>query len=794
MLVLRTLLVFLLCLVSYTGTEAQNFTERCPSKTKTLYLLGLAPFPDREYPDDRALRPGWIGGPTVIPAAQVAVAHLNSKCDILEEYRVELLLSDSGCNIVPKALVSIADGVLDSDAHNHEDRAVVGIIGPSCSTASIVIGDILTRPGFSMLHISPSATSPTLENTTRFRNTFRNIGSTLENIEVFFALIQLRNFQRIAIFYETARQFNTKAADELENRAASINVKVQSFGISESSLPVAEIENTYRVVFVFSGAVLTNRLVCLAYQRRMTYPNYQFFHSYRNRTDFDEDISFSFGGSTVNCTAEEMLTATNGSILAVNELIRQDDMILVSNVTADQYLQDYQEALREFMEEMNYTDDDLVNTQYQNSYYDAVWAMAVALNASIPRISSELNASLADYARFRPNMTEIVRSELLSVDFQGVRGTQRYNPATQGGEDVTVVNLFIVNNDSIELVGTYDPIGMDSTLNFSNENAFIPDKFVKSLVSTPIYVEAIVFLIVLVVLAVTVFFHVVNLRYNRVSTIRATTPALNNFIFLGCYLYAFSIMCISFNGVISDGYKTLSQLKCIGFIWCESIALTLIYGTICVKTWRLLRIFSHTSAKMMKHLQTYKLAIVIILMCLVDVVINLVWNAVDPWYLHSSREGRRDPLYFNVDCRCNYILIWLGLIIGWKAVLFIVVLYLAIATRRIHRKEYKQTKAINSLVYVFLIIYALTFPWYVIFVDSIQLGLVTLSYLSICLKNILCIVMCIFFVFLPPVLPHLSKRYRKTKFSTQIHRLSQLRRVSFHIPNPVSSHHSNNSE
>ena len=779
MLLLPLSVSLLSLVVSNTGIDAttsyqpvSNTTEPCPSKTKTLYLLGLAPFPDREYPDDPALRPGWLGGPAVISAAQVAVAHLNSKCDILEEYRVELLVSDSGCNIVPKTVVSIAD-ILDN-----QNRPVAGIIGPSCTASTAFVGSILARNQTSLLHISPSATSPSLQtDVADIPNTFRTVGTSLSNIDVYAKLIQ--NFTNITIFFDIERPSFAAAAAEFQQVAESMNVTVQSFGMSDTFIPLANIKNRLRIVFVFSSVDLANRLMCLAYRREMIYPDYQYFFSYRPRLNFYRNVTFSLGGDDFNCTAQDMLVATNGSILTLNQLTRPDnETLLDSGVTTTQFVTHYEEALQSYKKELNLSR--VMRTRYRSAYYDAVWVMASALNASIPRLSQELNATLSEYKFGRPEMTSIIRDELLRVNFEGVRGTNSFNKDTQGGEDVTVINVYKAGSkiDQMDQIGVYDPTDTQK-LNLTVEDAFIPDLFVKSLVSTPIYVEAIVFLIVLVVLAVTVFFHIVNLRYNRVSTIRATTPALNNFIFLGCYLYVFSIICVSFNGVIGVRSPTLFQLKCIGFIWCESIALTLIYGTICVKTWRLLRIFSHSSAKMMNYLQTYRLALAVLGLVLLDIVINVIWNAVDTWYMHTSLEEFDDPRVFRVSCRCDRLPVWLGLLAGWKIILVVVVVYLALATRQIPKKEYKQTKATNSLVYVFIIVYALTVPTYIIFYNRIEVGLTVLSYLSVCLKNILCIVMCNVFIFLPPVLPHLKRRWNQTELSTHVRRVS--RKVSYPV-------------
>lgn len=77
----------------------------------------------------------------------------NARCDMLGDYRIQLLVADSGCDIISKPISGLLSALLDLEYH------VVGIVGPSCSEAAIELGALLARSEISLLHISPSATS-----------------------------------------------------------------------------------------------------------------------------------------------------------------------------------------------------------------------------------------------------------------------------------------------------------------------------------------------------------------------------------------------------------------------------------------------------------------------------------------------------------------------------------------------------------------------------------------------------------------------------------------------------------
>ena len=63
---------------------------------ETIYLLTFVPYPDPRP----SLHPSWDGGPNIVPALQLAVEHINNHTDVLNQYKLELINEDGGCNIV----------------------------------------------------------------------------------------------------------------------------------------------------------------------------------------------------------------------------------------------------------------------------------------------------------------------------------------------------------------------------------------------------------------------------------------------------------------------------------------------------------------------------------------------------------------------------------------------------------------------------------------------------------------------------------------------------------------------
>jgi len=102
------------------------------SRKDKLYLLTLLPYPDSKP----TLQPSWPEGPSILPAIELAVEHINNNTDILAQYKLDLINDNSGCNVVTKAYLSFIRNIV------YETNSIVGTIGPGCSTSSLAISEL----------------------------------------------------------------------------------------------------------------------------------------------------------------------------------------------------------------------------------------------------------------------------------------------------------------------------------------------------------------------------------------------------------------------------------------------------------------------------------------------------------------------------------------------------------------------------------------------------------------------------------------------------------------------------
>ena len=622
--------------------------------------------------------------------------------------------------------------------------------------------ELVAQPAVSMLNIAPSATSPQLVNSDIYRNTFRPIASSLGFIDMYAEFVSTRGYAKVGILFEAERTNHIEAARYLHKQLLEVGVSVASFGMFDKfSIPLSRIVNQYRIIFVFGGGGISRKLMCMAYEMGMNYPSYQFIFSERRLKHFvGKNVTFKLNGEAFDCHEAEMNQSILGIILSQIRLTRHDhDTRLESGLTYTQFYRNYKRQMDAYAKSLGLSQSDIVDTEHQSGYYDSTWALALSFHAAIPRLQKEFNISLDQYRLGHPDITEVIRDELLKVRFEGVRGTIRFNRTTLDGVDVTVLDMFQVQESDSKIghpmlvpVATYYP---GDKLHISDPSVFIEDMFVTEVISAPVFVEVFVFIAVFVVTLSTVVFHILTVKWTAMKSLKATSAALNHMIFAGCYLYILSILFLSLQLLPLAQHPVVFGVRCSGFIWCESLALTLIFGTISVKTWRVYRIFSHSSAKILANLENHRLILHVVGLILVDIAFNIAWNLNDPWF---GDLAQREALKIRVICKCDNFVIWLSCLFALKGLLTFVVLYLSIATRRIPKQEFKQTKSTNALVYSLIFLYSFTIPVYIILLDRISVALVTVSYVALCLKNIMCVVLCTIFIFIPPMLPILRKQ------------------------------------
>lgn len=709
-------------------------------------LVVMAPFPDGE------LTRGWQRGPALIPGAIVAAREINNSTEILPDFNLQLRVADTGCSITSKVAISFLRDIYES-----RDQ-VVGIVGPGCSGAALAVSNLTSKEQVSLIHVTPSATTPLLEDPRR-NTTYATISSALSYVESFKELMTHRGWNSIATLQDVERlyfrQTHEKFLEEVEN--VTVRYTGSLYSGRTTIIPLDALRDSQaRVVMVFAGSDVAAQLLCYAYHRDMLYPNYQWIFHDRTYGQLVKNVSrFEVEGSPVNCTEDEMRTATNGSVLHQFNLVPE-----LSNVTLPllqktykEYRVDYDVELERYLKESNFQDE---FTPYANSYHDAVWAMAIALHNA-----SRSGVDLRSYTYNKINDTTEIARHLSRVNFNGVSGPIAFQEDTRSVR--TVIDIKILRGgDMAEVIGTFDRSRKaGDRLCLSDETFFIADSYEERDEKVHLAVGVFTIFLTAAVIVCTLLLQLAEIVWHNYRSIKATSPNLTHLVFSGCYLFSIALLILSVQETVVFPRRLNTKLYailCNLFGWCYIVGYSLIFGTICTKTWRVYRLFRHfRNERPGRCLSDNSLIMFVLALLCVDIVVCTVWSLVDPWVVRvvETPSAVGNPiLSVRTTCTCTHMTEWVVGVALYKGGLTVLLVALSILNRRIKRKDFRHTRKINILIYGVTMLVGVGMPMYFLLNHiSIYIGFSVLCSILFSTVLLSCLTL-----FLPPVLPVLRMK------------------------------------
>ena len=718
--------------------EREDFVE--DQGRYKLYLVLMAPFPASvEVPDPRS----WEAGHRVAPAVQLALDQINNRSDILRDYELVLLKSDTACTgrtgyAVTKAIVDIV---------RTSDKPIVGIVGPGCTAAAIALAEQISRPQYSLIAITPSATSPNLEKE-EYVNTFATISSSTAYVKVYRELMDHNSWDAISILYDEKREYFLdtfrRFSDEERNNSRVVYQLPVLDGDNEKLFPLSDIKRMDkggRVILSFAATSTAQKLMCLAYHEGMIYPTYQWVFHDRTLSQLNQSVSFIYNGVEYHCDEEDMDKAIHGIILVQYEIERgNDDLISLTGQNFSEYNEMYTQAL------MRCTNDSYLN--YANTNYDAAWAFALALNKTAARVN------LTTYRYGQPNITDDIRENLFKISFDGASGPIQFRNHTHSPiTDIKVLQLKLIN-ETDSYVREVKVAVFNGTLNIlpNASAAFINDTFDNIHVYVHKALGILVILVASILLGFTGILHTANTVWYKYKSIKATSPNISHLIFGGCYLFGISIIIYSVEQTFSWS-EIVHSVMCNSFRWCLILGYTLIFGTVLAKVWRVYRLFKHFRNKSPGCLVSDNaLVIFVILLLLADVFLCSIWDSVDPFvhkdYVESRIQINKIPtLIIRSTCTCRHFSLWIGMVGAYKGIIALLLVVFSILNRKIRRRDFQHTKKINILIYSLTMMGGVFFPIYFLFRSSD----IHISYVILCMILSIVILMSCLTLFLTPI-------------------------------------------
>lgn len=729
------MLTAFLCLVllsSATGSSTGN-----GSQISTLHFLVLLPFPLN--PNESTVQPSVSDGPCILPAVQLAQDEINARRDVLADYRVEILVRNSACDVGTYTLRSFVEPVF------HGEQNITGIIGPGCSFSSLVAAAQLSRKEVALLNFH-IASSSTLSDRERYGYSFGVVGSLQAYVSTILSLLKYNDWSNVVILYDESRAFYSLIHDQLSlelSRDSNITADFSS-PLFQDFIPLSRIPNLPnkpRVVILLTSYEYAQRIMCLAIKDHpnLLYPSYQFI-MVETLTGLDigvQNVDFSFQNERYKCSAEAVQTALKGSVhLHFRLRPESDDTVIVSGTNYSDYWNQYSSRAAEV---------NVTATEWANTYYDAMWSLALSLNRSLPKVASPLTS----YRYGQHKTTDIVRDEVLGLMFQGASGRVRFHQ--DNGYISRVVNIFqVMDNNKVVKVGYFLD---DKHFEVLEEAVFIENSFKMVELGIPTYLAALLILLSLIGLVLLIMLQALTIAYRDYKSVKATSPRLTHLIYIGCYLLTIAALTTVLLHTLPSSHIHY-PFMCTLDLWAFLCGLTLLLATVCAKTWRLYRIFVHYLDPG-QWLSDKVLLVYILVVTGISVALCLSWSVASPLRKEEVRTTDGNEIHIQNRCTSDYFFEWYGAMLGYIAIIMTFTVILAILTRGVKHRLFR-TKAIVLFIYVLAILLGIGIPIFSIL--TIENTNPYISYVvHICIVD-LTVCICIALLFFPPLAPLLKEK------------------------------------
>ncbi len=704
------LAIILFCCASAARSESGE-------ELHTIYFLSLLPY---DVPG-LLIQPQLVDGPLLFPVAQDAVDMINNSSDILEDYQVELIAANGACDITTITYVSFVSELI------HSGKQIVGVVGPGCSDSAVAVSTLCTRSEISLVTVHLGF-SPLLADRESFPYAFTNADTTLVSVDAAVALMQYNDWKTVAFLYEVDTLVFAGLVGPFQEKVEKLSGYsiVFSSPVFSPDVPLKELEDSFaRIIFIMMSGDSLCDLLCLARHQDLLFPTYQWV-SIGNFPECFSAVNVTLQGTRYTCDRDEQLAAMKGLITVFTDLPQ-------------------------------YSDDE---NFFNDIFFDGVWSLGLALNKSV-EILEQGNLSLTDYQYGQDQITQVIKEQFYDLDFYGRTGRVNYSRDT--GSRFYSAYLSQYNND----LGNSSDLGTMETgeWNVSSNLVVIPDSFPSDYIHVSVIAAAFSFLATGVVTILVLSAHVLTVVYQDYKSVKASSPRLNHFVYIGCYLILVAMVLYAVMETYEISYKAQTAF-CNMTIWLLVLGFTLILGPVLVKTWRLYHIFvvgTTRATKSGKVVSDWFLAIVVLLLLSVDTVICLLWTAIDPLVQKTTRDiiikngDHMMEVRDTCDSKNHLENIMIPIVAVYKVLLMACSVCLAFLTRRIDMEDFK-TKNITLLIYTLTIVCGLGFPIFLLTQTNDDINM-NVPFVLLCLVLNSILFLCLALLFFPPLYPLLRKKY-----------------------------------
>lgn len=681
-------------------------------------------------------------GEQLIPAAQIAADGINSNPGLLENFTLEIV--PAGTDQCSEPSIARALGSFVKFTPNKRLN-IVGIIGLVCPSALLGLSNIASLPNVDILQISSSTTPPSIVSSIRsdtIGRLYQIAPSLLFYNDVVVALMKRNSWRKISVIRhtESISVEHDHLANDFQNKikaASELNISVYSETPSGLNRFVQEVKlSGVRIVYASVIDSEARELICLSYLNNVLWPHYLWiFHDH----SLDNLIQ-----NTTDCSMETMQMALEGVTL-LHHQISSDNNTKIGHVnyTYGEYRTMYSERLK------NVTSQSVCNKESQilsaNALHDSVIAFAYAFNRSLLENNVGCLGTIGDEGC---ETTESVNANLQLTNFSGAGGEISFDNVTHELVVKSRVTIHQVSKGVLSTLAQFDGEITESGSNPLNISYTFETRIIRLPLSLPAITLVVIGLCSIVTLITLIFF----ITYRNSLDIKATSPLLSYIILFSCFLLYISVGATAVRHGFASG-RTYASL-CAGEQFFFVLGVQIIFATLFVRLLRVARIFFKYTP-IGKAWSDKFLALYIAAKTLVAFSLLVVWVAIDDF----SAEERKDflpnnsPPHFtsHLSCAAEKQPVFLTLVWIYTGIIMVLVLFLAIKTRKISIDIFKDTKSVNAFIFCSVGVFALFIPLSYITASFTGTTALIFSYLFQVTSVIVVAMACISLLFLPKI-------------------------------------------
>ena len=258
----------------------------------------------------------------------------------------------------------------------------------------------------------------------------------------------------------------------------------------------------------------------------------------------------------------------------------------------------------------------------------------------------------------------------------------------------------------------------------------IPSNFTR--ISDTVRIEVFYFTLVLISIQfiATALMQILTIYYRKTKAIKATSPNIQQIASIGLHMVIFTTLIYTIQKSLQMDDELYAHL-CNVYVVFANFSFTLVLGSLCVKTWRLYRIFNHYMDP--GDLLSDKILTPMILsLTTVDAVISILWivigDAVRTEVSHRTDFQRRVEIAQDV-CREKYYFVWFIGAALYHTVQLSVSIVLSVKVKSTAPKYQKQFRRNEVILLTYLVTIVIVVGYPIYFLAQFITGNILLEYI-----------------------------------------------------------------